>query len=217
MSENRPPDQPVRARVQELHAELSQARASLDAAEKALDRIPALSSMADKARTAKDESLSKAYENDAQTIRDQRRNALLRLDLVRQNLIRTLRPLAVHDPVMREVLKQMERVSPYPSVTAADELLALLNVFARAPEPRGACTGQDSGSPVFTERQPSQEDRQRLAALLPQAIAERGHSFQSAAHEMKISENTLKSLRTGRAVQPETWRRAVRFLQSPKR
>ena len=217
-SDNLHSDDPVRALAKELQTALSEARASLDAAEKALDHVPALSSMADKARKAKDEGLSQAHEADAQGIRDQRRDALLSLDAVRRDLVRTLRPLAVEHPVVRGVLEQMERISPYSSVRVADELLALLDVLVRSAEPREAKdVDPDSGPPLFAAARPTEEERKRLAALLPQAIAERGHNFRWAAHKMGISENTLKSLRAGRAVQPETWRKAVRFLQAPKR
>ncbi len=207
----------VAAELDALIAELQQRRDGLEAAERDCETIPTLLEKADKAGKAKRSKAKqrrRALEDEAQAVRDRLRDAKLDLQETTRSIGDRVGTLAIRTEPGRAVLDRLGRLSPYPSVPVADQALSLLEALAEtesfaAPAPPKDNLEKLKSLPLD---RPSDEDRQTLAALLPDALAVHKDNYKSARSTLEIAEHTFNRLRNAQNVQPTTWRAARSYL-----
>ena len=215
--------------LEALIARLRSERDALERAEQAAEGIGGLLSRAEGAAEDPDsEKACEALEREAQGIRDRLRDARLDLNETIRRLSGAVARQAIRSEVGRAVLESINRLSPYPSVRTADEALGLLEALSEeqlAGEPPTADPAAEPSDPAekaspavstlasLPRDGPSSEDRERMVALLEDAIYRVGDNYKSAAGRIGITENTLRSFRRGQEPSAETWRKIRRYVK----
>ena len=200
---------------------------SLEQAEAAANRIPQLLSRAESVAGQDGDDRGAAFGDEAQRIRNRLRDARLDLQETIRRLPSAVASEAIQSRTGRFVLDRLDGLSPYASVRTAKEARGLLQILLEGPATRAS--GADAGTQSPTTSQdsraaisglaslplahPSPEDRERLVALLEEAIDRSGDNFKSAAGAIKISENTLRTFRKGQPTSPTTWRKVREYVK----
>jgi|GEM_PF-6483914 len=192
-----------------LVEELSSLREALQRADSDLQRIPEILAETEGSQAQANRS---ELEEEAQAIRDRRRDARLDLQEGLRRLVEVLQVQAVHNETVRFVLKQLEGLSPHPSVRVADQALALVQSLD-GPGPPAAPHPRLAELQSIPQDRPTTEDRRRMAALIEEAREIHGDNLKSARGRMDIAEGTFNRLRAAKNVQPSKWRSAWEYVE----